>query len=81
MDSLLPLSSFITARRIRTECVTVPSPPRPRDPTTFVFSVCDQTGRRTECGNALASPPPRKKRKGVDGNYTVVYKKEEGKQS
>ena len=30
MDSFLlrlPLSSFITARRIRTECVTVPSPP------------------------------------------------------
>ena len=66
MDSLLlrlSLSSFITARRIRTECVTVPSPPRPRDPTTFVFSVCDQTGRRTECGNALASPRPERKEK------------------
>ena len=64
MDSLLlrlSLSSFITARRIRTECVTVPSPPGHA----ILQLLCLVSAIKQEDGQSAATRlrPPRPERK------------------
>ena len=64
MDSLLPLSSFITARRIRTECVTVPSPPPPGH--AILQLLCLVSAIKQEDGQSAATrlrPPAPKEKK------------------